>query len=268
MKVAITGATGLVGRFITDALLAAGHEVTVLGRRAVAGAAFHPYQLGDALHLDADVLVHAAFDHEPGLYRGGEGKDPEGFRATNLDGSLRLLRGFGGRSVLISTRAVYGDHPAGTVLTEDLPIRPDTLYGEIKAAVERESTVSLRATGVYGPGAGHKWQPLFDDFLSGRPIPPRVATEVYGADVAGAVLTVLDRGEGVFNVSDLLLDRRDLLAEVAVITGCAHDLPQRADRSAVNVMDCGKLLSLGWQPGGWGRLVASLPAMVQSVPSR
>lgn len=268
MKVGVTGATGLVGRFITEALLAAGHDVTVLGRRPVKGARFQPFTLGDAPRLQADVLVHAAFSHEPGRYRGGEGDDPEGFRTANLEGSLRLLDGFGGRKIFLSTRAVYGDHPAGTILTEDLAIRPDTLYGEVKAEVEGHATVSLRATGVYGPGIGHKWQGLFGDFLAGRPISCRVATEVHGADLAAAVLMLLERGQGIFNLSDLLLDRRDLLAEVAVITGCTHDLPQRADASFVSVMDCGKLLSLGWQPGGWGRLISSLPALLQSVPSR
>lgn len=268
MKVAVTGATGLVGRFITEALLTAGHEVIVLGRRPVQGAAFLPFTLGEVPRLDADALVHAAFRHEPGRYRGGEGDDPEGFRAANLDGSLRLLRAFQGRSIFLSSRAVYGNYPHGTVLREDMAPRPDTLYGEVKAAVEAEATVSLRATGVYGPGTGHKWQELFADFLQAAPIAPRVATEVHGADLAAAVLTVLHRGQGIFNVSDLVLDRRDLLAEVAVVTGCANPLPARADRSTLGIMDCSRLKALGWRPGGWGRLIASLPALLQSVPSR
>ncbi|WP_128254180.1 NAD-dependent epimerase/dehydratase family protein [Falsirhodobacter deserti] len=268
MKVAVTGATGFVGTFITRALLAAGHDVTVLGRRAVEGAGFQPFTLGEAPAIDADVLVHAAFRHEPGRFRGGEGDDPEGFRAANLDGSLRLIRGFGGRTVFLSSRAVYGDYPAGTVLTEGMQPRPDTLYGQVKLAVEAEATVSLRATGVYGPGQGHKWQEMFADYLAGRAVKPRVATEVHGADLAAAVLAVLGRGQGVFNVSDLVLDRRDLLAEVAIVTGCVQALPPRGDRSQVSAMDCTKLKALGWRPSGWGRLIASLPAMLQSVPSR
>lgn len=262
MRVAVTGASGLVGRFITEGLRAAGHEVIILGTGGI------PWRLGEAVEVEADVLVHGAFAHLPGRYRGGEGDDPDGFRRVNLDGSLRLLRNFPGRTVFLSTRAVYGDHQPGTPLTEDTQLRPDTLYGEVKAAVEAEATVSLRATGVYGPGAGHKWEALFADFLHGLPVMPRVATEVHGADVASAVLAVLHRGQGPFNLSDLLLDRRDLLAEVAVTTGCAHPLPDRSDRHRVNVMDCTKLKALGWRPGGWGRLVASLPALLQSVPSR
>ncbi|WP_435168476.1 NAD-dependent epimerase/dehydratase family protein [Falsirhodobacter sp. 1013] len=262
MRVAVTGASGLVGRFVVQGLRAAGQHVIVLGTGGL------PWRLGEVAEVEADVLIHCAFAHVAGRYRGGEGDDPDGFRRANLDGSVRLLRGFSGRTIFLSTRAVYGDHPPGTPLTEDLELRPDTLYGEVKAAAEAEATVSLRATGVYGPGADHKWQGLFTDFLAGRPIAPRVATEVHGADLAAAVMTVLLRGQGAFNVSDLVLDRRDLLAEVAIQTGCVHPLPDRADRDAVSVMDCGKLRALGWMPGGWGRLIASLPAMIQSVPSR
>ncbi len=250
MRVAITGGTGLVGRFIVDAAWAAGHEVTL-----------PRFRLGDAVTLDHDALIHCAFAHAPGKYRGGEGDDPDGFRRANVDGSLRLFDGFRGRIVFLSTRAVYGDYPAGTTLREDMPLRPDTLYGQVKAEVEPHATVSLRATGVYGEGAGHKWETLLADHLAGRPIAPRVATEVHGADLAQAAMIVLERGEGAYNVSDLLLDRHDLLAELGGTP------PKRSD-AKVSEMDCTRLRDLGWQPGGWERLRASLPQMLQSVPSR
>ncbi|WP_136682715.1 NAD-dependent epimerase/dehydratase family protein [Falsirhodobacter xinxiangensis] len=250
MRVAITGGTGLVGRFMVDAARAAGYEV-ILPR----------FRLGDAVAIDADALIHCAFAHAPGKYRGGEGDDPEGFRRANVDGTLRLFDGFRGRTVFLSTRAVYGDYPAGTVLREDMPPRPDTLYGQVKAEVELHATVSLRATGVYGPGPGHKWESLFADHLAGRPIAPRVATEVHGDDLAQAALIALDRGEGAYNVSDLLLDRHDLLAELGGTP------PARSD-AKVSEMDCTRLRDIGWRPGGWERLRASLPAMLQSVPSR
>lgn len=251
MRVAITGSTGLVGRFIVDAARAAGHEVTLPA-----------FRLGDALTLDHDALIHCAFMHAPGKYRGGEGDDPEGFRRANVDGSLRLFDGFRGRIVFLSTRAVYGDYPAGTALREDMPLRPDTLYGQVKAEVEPYATVSLRATGVYGPGQDHKWTGLFANYLAGKPIAPRVATEVHGADLAAATMLVLDRGEGAYNVSDLMLDRRDLLAELG-----SGNLPERSD-AKVSEMDCTRLRDLGWYPGGWERLRNSLPQMLQSAPSR
>lgn len=291
MRLAVTGGTGLVGRFIVEAALAAGDRVTVLGRAAPAPGFFsaptdfRPYELlGFPPALAGhDALVHAAFDHLPGRYRGGEGEDPEGFRRANVQGSLRLfaaLRAAGIRRVVfLSSRAVYGAYPPGTRLDEAMEPRPDTLYGEAKLAAERGLAalatpgfvpVSLRATGVYGPagpGQRHKWADLFAAFARGEAIRPRVATEVHGADLAAAVRRVLGADAGavsgkVFNVSDLLLDRHDLLAEVARLTDNPAPLPPPADATTVSVMECGPLSALGWQPGGWRRLRASLPEML------
>ena len=99
MRVAVTGGTGLVGRFIVNGLLDAGHEVVVMTRNPPAAGFFW----GEVAHLPYDLdaavpdltglngIVHAAFDHVPGRYRGGEGDDPEGFAALNRDASLRLF---------------------------------------------------------------------------------------------------------------------------------------------------------------------------------
>ena len=265
MKVAVTGATGLVGRFIVAGLARAGHRVEALPG----------WRLGQPAPLEGcDMLVHAAFSHVPGRYRGGEGDDPAGFVALNRDGSLRLFdeaRAQGvGRVVFLSSRAVYDALPAGTPLPDGTPAAPESLYGRVKADTEAAlaamsgpgfRTASLRATGIYGPGAGHKWRGLFADYLAGRPISPRVATELHGDDLAAAVLLLAGQ-EGAFNISDLILDRRDLLREVARLTGCAHPLPDHADPRAVSVMSCERLAALGWRPRGWDGLVASLPAML------
>ncbi|TKA94620.1 NAD(P)-dependent oxidoreductase [Cereibacter changlensis] len=281
MRIAITGATGFVGRFLTEAALRAGHEVTVLGRQPglfsapVAHLAYDLRQKPPPLD-GHDALIHAAFLHEPGRYRGGEGDDPAGFRAANLDGTLRLFEAAQGceRVLFLSSRAVYGDHPPGTLLTEATPLRPDTLYGELKAEAEAAlealpvASASLRATGVYGPagpGRAHKWTALFEKFRAGAPIAPRVATEVHGDDLAAAALLLLEAPAesigGAWNVSDLLLDQRDLLAEVVCVAG-GPELPARADAALVNVMDCSRLRSLGWRPGGWDRLRKAIPGLI------
>lgn len=287
MKLAVTGGTGLVGRFLVEEALAAGDAVTVLTRRPPAPGFFSapvahlPYDLsGAAPPLGGiDALIHAGFSHVPGRYRGGEGNDPEGFLHANRDGTLRLFeaaaRSGVGRVVFLSSRAVYGDYAPGTELTEDMTPRPDTLYGQVKAEAEAAladlpAGVTLRATGVYGPAGQaqrHKWAGLFESFLHGDPIEPRKGTEVHGNDLAAAVRLVLkasqDRlGDRIFNVSDILLDRRDLLAGVARLTGCPHPLPARSD-APVSAMRCDRLRALGWRPGGMARLRASLPAMLQ-----
>ncbi len=294
MRLAITGATGRVGRFIVEEALAAGDHVVSMTRTPPDHGAFSgpvsriAYDLAGqppAL-VGCDVLVHCAFQHVPGRYRGGEGKDPEGFRCANLDGTLRLFdaaRRDGVRRILfLSSRAVYGDHPPGTRLDEDLPPRPDTLYGELKLEAEQAlaalngpgcATASLRATGIYGPagpGQRHKWAQLFEDFRDGHPIEPRVASEVHGADLAAAIRLLLEVPAPVlagrsYNLSDILLDRHDLLASVAALTGIPSPLPGRADASKVSVMSCTRLRSLGWQPGGFVRLRECLPGLLPKI---
>ena len=286
MKVLVTGGTGTAGRFIVEALLAAGHAITVMGRTRpevnffsqpvdfISGV-LDPENASPALFDGFDGFVHAAFHHVPGKFRGGEGDDPETFRRLNVDGSLMFFSAakYAGvsRAVFLSSRAVYGIQSPGEILTEDAEPRPDTLYGQVKLAVEftlqdLESDnflpVSLRVTGIYGPagpGRAHKWAKLFADYESGKEIAPRVGTEVHGNDMAEAVRLMLEGDaeairaaspELVFNVSDLLLDRRDLLAEYARLTGCDRPLPARADASTYNAMDCARLKVLGWRPRG------------------
>ena len=294
MKIIVSGGSGHVGRFVVEGLVAAGHEVRVMTRSTVGGGTFPQGVCVVSGSLDPDIdqsaafegmdgFVHAALDHVPGRYRGGEGDDPNGFRHRNLDGTVALFenakRAGVRRTVFLSSRAAYGTQAPGRVLEETVVAHPDTLYGQVKHAAERALDMlsderfigtSLRVTGVYGtaaPGLPHKWSGLFGDYLAGAPIVPRVASEVHGQDVAAAVRLMLETestrlADRLFNVSDLVLDRRDLLAIVRDMTGCAHPLPEPADASTLNVMVTHRLASLGWQPGGRSLLeetVAALP---------
>lgn len=270
MRVAVTGATGLVGQFIAAHLLSMAHEVVALGRSpSPHGGAHRPWRLGEPAPLGGcEALVHAAFAHVPGRYRGGEGEDRMGFLRRNLDGTLRLWQEARGlRIVFLSSRAVYDGLPPGTPLTEDLALAPDSLYGEVKLRAEEAlhglGGASLRATGVYGPpapGQRHKWADLFEAFAQGCDIPPACGAELHGADLARAVALLLAAGEGAYNGSDLLLDRRDLLERWSRATGIRGRLPPRSDRHP-NVMDCSRLRALGWEPGGEAALEASLRSL-------
>ncbi len=288
MRLLLTGAGGYLGWFIAANAQAAGDHITALGRRDPGLGGFIPFDLGHAPPAlpPADALVHAAFDHVPGRYRGGEGDDPAGFLARNRDGSVRLFdaaQAAGiGRVVFLSSRAVYGPRPSGTPLTEDMAPAPDTLYGRMKADLEADLAararpgfvpVSLRITGVYGqatPGGPHKWADLLADFVAGRPVPPRRGTEVHGACMAAAVRLALTLPPNhvsprVLNVSDLDLDRRDLLALYAEEHGLDRPLPDRAP-GAPNAMDCAPLRALGWRPGSVVRLRATLAALPPPPP--
>lgn len=288
---AVTGGTGLVGRFIVEDLLSRGQAVVVFGRRAPPLGFFSAPVGWRQLDLDrpekADFsgcsgLVHAAFDHVPGRYRGGEGDDPVAFRRRNLEGSRVVFersREAGVRRVaVLSSRAVLGGYPAGTVLMEDFEPRPDSLYGEVKAELETVlasfagpdlSTLSVRATGVYGPpgpGQRHKWAALFKDYLAGIPVAPRVATEVHGADLAlGLWLALQDGRQDLVHVSDLTLDRHILFTAVNTLINSKNLPPKMSDSSPVSTLDCTRLQRLGWRPRGLAGLRAALPDMLRRL---
>lgn len=293
-RVLVSGGTGFVGRFIVEHLLTCGYDVVVGGRTAPVPrffsrpVAFVPLTLDpdadqSASFRGVDHFVHAAFQHVAGRYRGGEGNDPQGFRNTNLEGSVRLFEAARNecvkRCVFLSSRAVYGEQQPGAELFEETLCRPESLYGALKRDAENAlsglatddfTTVSLRVTGVYGPpgkGCTHKWQSLFDDYRSGRVVPPRAGTEVHGEDVAAAVCLTLEapieRLEGgVFNVSDILVDNRTVLAMVREITGCQHALPDHAALAEFNAMNTRRIRTLGWRPGGLERLQKTIRTLL------
>jgi nucleoside-diphosphate-sugar epimerase len=292
MKALVTGGTGLVGRYIVETLLDAGYDVTVAGRtppaddlfpKAVAfrPATLDPEAFGQDLCAGIDAVVHAAFDHLPGRYRGGEGDDPERFRRLNLDGSTRLFEAAKNagvqRMVFLSSRAVYDGVPLGTPLTEDLNLKPASLYGDIKLLSEQAlaalnapdfTTSSLRLTGVYGDLRPNKWDGLFADYLAGRPVPVRAGTEVHGRDAGQAVRLVLETdadkvGGQSFNVSDIVTDTHEVLACVKAASGCEVAIPARAKQDTVAAMITDKIRGLGWQPGGQpllGQTISELAA--------
>lgn len=286
MKIALTGPTGAVGSAVTAVLLARGHEVVCLGRRPspLPGARHVAYDLGGDVPTLAgmDAVVHLALSHLPGRYRGGQGVDPDGFVRLNRDGSVRLFeaadRAGVSRLVFLSSRAVYGAYSPGTQLTEELPPRPDTLYGKVKLEAEAALAAlaepdrawsSLRATGIYGPpvpGQAHKWAVLLAAFSTGETPAPRIATEVHADDVAAAVLLLLETPSGrlrhrVWNVSDIVLDRRELLRRYAQRTGITTGLPAASDPSGVSAMTTDRLRALGWRPRGMAGLDAVLDAL-------
>lgn len=289
-RIIVSGASGYIGRFIVEWFLEAGHQVLVLGRKAPQPDFFSKPVLFQSMSLSQadydpsifagfDGFVHAGFHHVPGKYRGGEGDDPHAFIRLNHHGSMQLFNAVKAacvpRAVFLSTRAVYGTQEPGVNLYETQEPKPDTLYGEVKLRTERalEDLVGenflpiiLRATGVYGPAnppLKHKWADLFQDFENGKEIAPRVGTEVYGEDLANAVGLLLDASANdirraanhekapVFNVSDILLDRRELLETYADAKRVRKDkLPARANADHYNAMDCTRLKSLGWKPSG------------------
>jgi len=297
VSAAVTGATGLVGRFIVERLVQEGVAVRAWRRPGsdIAGlpsaVEWIDGELGspdsyDALLKGADMLVHAALHHQPGRYRGGEGDDLATFLRLNVGESLALLataRAAGvRRCVVLSSRAVFGGwRGSGRIPDEERPC-PDTMYGAAKVAVEgfvegwgrREgwAITALRPTGVYGvvvPSERSKWFDLVGRVLRGETIPPRSGTEVHGRDVAEAVWRLLnapaaDVAGRMFNCSDIVVSARDLVRLTHRFAGTKGPLPEPSPDPA-NIMDCLGLQRLGVSFGGWALLEETVAELVTSV---
>ncbi len=149
MNIFVTGGAGYIGSATAEALLKAGHTVTVYdslvtGHRAAVpgGARFIEAPIEDRRSLSR-ALTQQVFDavmHFAAFIEAGESmKDPGRFYFNNLANSLSLIEtatqaGIK-RFVFSSTAAVYrsSDQP----LTEDSPLGPTNVYGHTKLMVEQ-----------------------------------------------------------------------------------------------------------------------------------
>ena len=177
MKCVVTGAAGFIGSHLTDALLAAGHEVTGVddlstGReknllRAVGNPSFR-FVRGDIRALDTNVLglgsadwfFHLAgrADLVPSIV------DPEDYFQVNVEGTFRALqlaRELGVCRFLYTASSTCYGIPDTYPTPETAPCKPEHPYALTKYLGEQMAmhwqhvyqlpAVSLRLFNVYGP---------------------------------------------------------------------------------------------------------------------
>jgi nucleoside-diphosphate-sugar epimerase len=163
MIVAVTGASGFVGRAVVKLHVAAGDQVRALSRRPAAcrqpgvdvfegDLAFR--RVPRDFVAGADVLYHCA----------GEIRREDLMEAVHVDGTRHLLEqasGAVGRWVQLSSVGVYGPRRDGTI-TEQTPEAPVGPYERTKAiadglvrkahAARRLEAVIVRPSIIFGPG--------------------------------------------------------------------------------------------------------------------
>jgi len=277
-RLAITGATGFIGRYVLDEAVRAGFEVYALARHAPRDAAsscvWHETDLFDAAAIRAAMraispthLLHLAWYAEAKLFWSGE---------QNLDwieSSINLMRAFaaaGGR-VFVGAGSCAEYRWDGSLCREDeTPLADATLYAASKNAF---ASVAARycadhelrfAWGriffAYGPGEDPSklLSRLGADALAGRSLllrePNRLLDYIHVRDVARAfaLLAAEDGASGPYNIgTGVGRSVASMAADVATALGIANasiiEAPV-AETAPDVVADPAKLCALGWAP--------------------
>jgi hypothetical protein len=158
MRIAVTGASGFVGRRLCEVARARGHQVLALGRSS-GDRVWDPLR-GPAPLAETDAVVHLA--GEPVAEGRWTKAKMAAIRESRVTGTRNLAAGVRGTGVraLVSASAVgyYGDR-GDEELTEDSAPGNDFLAGvcrewEAEAAGAGVRTVLVRTGVVLGPGGG------------------------------------------------------------------------------------------------------------------
>jgi nucleoside-diphosphate-sugar epimerase len=299
MQIAVTGATGFLGRYLVRHLAQQGHQLRCwyrpdsdrsgLGDQRIE---WLPGSLGDpraaaSLVEGVDAVVHAALQWERiGGFRSGGRDNIEIFLEANLMGSLRLFQAAFAvgvpRFVFISTCAVHEVILDDRGLDEAHPLWPTSHYGAHKAALEKFvhsyglgqgwPICALRPTGIYGlahPARASRYFDLVGQVLCGEPISSaRGGKEVHAVDVARAVEILLladsKRIAGqAFNCCDRYIAEQEVARIARELTGSASTIAD-LNRGPKHQILTQKLRALGMVFGGEAILRQTVGELVQA----
>jgi nucleoside-diphosphate-sugar epimerase len=296
MRIALTGATGFLGRHVAARLSQAGH--TLQGwRRASSRQKTLPQpiaidwiegELGDRqteakLVAGCDALVHCALWRDAETFQ-QSGQDLLAFVERNVLGTLALFeaaRAAGvSRVVFVSTGAVHEKILADRPLDETHPAWPKTHYGAHKAAIEAFVSsyghgddwpiCAVRPTAIYGidePLANSHWFDLVSRIVRGEDLAVDGGGKfVHAEDVAQAIALLLE-AEGIagelFECCDRYVSRREVADLAKQISGSGSQIEGEVKRPQ-NTIATDKLQSLGMQFGGPAKLQATVAELVEA----
>jgi nucleoside-diphosphate-sugar epimerase len=223
MKIAITGATGFLGRTLVAMAAARGHDVTATAR-GITGPAdfggkirFAPADLNDAAVLrsaiaDCEIIVHtaalsAAWGH------------PADFERVNVTGTCNVVNAASAaparRLVHVSSTSLYFAFRDRFAIAEQAPLpSPVNAYAATKRRAEEEAqrfageVFIARPRGIFGPGDPHLLPRLLKAASRG-PLPLlrgglAVADITYVETIADALLAMAEapaQHAGVYNIA-------------------------------------------------------------------
>ena len=284
MRALVTGGAGFIGSHIADALIAAGHTVTVVddlsrGRRALLNpdATFvelditSPELAAALAEAHPEVVFHAAaqIDVRESV------RDPLHDADVNVVGTVNVLRAAvdaGSRRVVFASSggAIYGDTDV-IPTPEDHPCLPASPYGTAKLCAEayggtfsRQAGlefVALRYANVYGPrqdphGEAGVVAIFATRLVHGAPVVingdgTQSRDYVHVHDVVRANLAAVDGPTGVYNIgtgveTDVNTVYQMLAAAAGVSAGAEHGPAKPGEQRRSCLDTTGTLRRLGW----------------------
>jgi nucleoside-diphosphate-sugar epimerase len=301
MRIAITGATGFLGRYLVRRFAAAGHKLRCWHRAGSDRSGLEdcaqaiewlPGELGNvaavlALVRGVHAVVHAGLARPSGSgFTASAQSNVLAFAESNVLGSLELFQAAyqAGvpRFVFISTCAVHEVILDDRPLDETHPLWPTSHYGAHKAALEAfvhsygfgagRPICALRPTGIYGlahPPSASRWYDLVGQVLRGEAIhTDRGGKEVHTADVARTVELLLHADASAiigqaFNCYDLYVAEQHVAGIAKELTGSRSPIAD-LNRGPKHQIDTRKLRALGMTLGGEDLLRHTVAELVEA----
>ncbi|MGW5193648.1 NAD-dependent epimerase/dehydratase family protein [Kribbella sp. NPDC004138] len=218
MRIFVAGATGAIGRRLVPLLVAHGHQVTALSRRAlavdgvttVAGDVYDAERLRElVVAARPEVVMHQLTDLGSRDFAANSRLRREGTRNL-VDAALAagVLR-------IVAQSIAWPYEPGPTPATEATPLDLHATDPQRRTTVEAVATleaitaeapewVVLRYGMLYGPGTWYTKGGLMADLAAAGKVPvgPDVTSFLHVDDAAGAAVAALSWPSGPVNVVD------------------------------------------------------------------